>query len=95
MQLENVISKRRDEEEALINKAVQITTGSSTITSITSIGTDTAATTAQEYSMEELEQMRDALKLNMRMHANDLKFHVNGLQTLTSDLIDTVCEAYF
>ena len=52
-------------------------------------------TTAQEYSLDELEQMRDALKLKLQMHANKLKFLVNGRQELSTDLVDTVCEAYF
>jgi hypothetical protein len=29
------------------------------------------------------------------MYANDLKFLINSKQTLSADLVDTVCEAYF
>jgi len=87
MALDRIFQKRKEEEEALIKQA--------TIYSITSLENNKAATTAQEYSLEKLEQMRDTLKLKMQIHANDYKFLINSLQELSGDSIDTVCEAYF
>lgn len=59
------------------------------------MGAGPEVTTAQEYSLDDLERMRDALKTKLQMHANELKFLVNGAQVLHMGLIDTVCEAYF
>lgn len=92
--MEKVVDLRKEEEENLINKAVRINQGQQTISSLGTGGPE-VVTTAQEYSLDELEQMRDSLKLKLQMHANELKFLVNGRQDLSTDLVDTVCEAYF
>ena len=88
--LESVINKRKQEEEALINKAVQLTTAATEITSL-----QTNGPVHHEYSIEDLESMRDQLKASLQKHANSMKFLVNSKQTLSPSLVDTVCEAYF
>ena len=60
--MERVINLRRQEEEILINKAVEVNQGQQTISSL---GVGTEITTAQEFSLDELERLREAFKLKM------------------------------
>ena len=64
-QLDRVLEKKKEEEEALI-------------TSNNNLYTLSANSTTQDYSAEELERLKQALTLNLQVHANQLKMLINS-----------------
>lgn len=69
-QLEKVIAQKRIEEN-------EMQLGGSTLTQLGSTGFPTRAEAGKEFSVEELERLRDALKGNLIMNSNKLKFLLN------------------
>ena len=57
-QLDRVLAQKKEEEDALITNKSAIYTLSA------------ASTQNQDYSAEELERLKEALKLNLQLHAN-------------------------
>ena len=71
MQLEKTIEKKKQEEEDLGKNLFGLTG------SVNSVSTSTLEQSSKQYSIEELERLRNALKENLMMQQNKLKFLFN------------------
>ena len=90
MQLEKTIERKKQEEEDLGKNLFGLTG------SINSVSTSTLDQSSKQYSVEELERLRNALKENLMMQQNKLKFLFNDQNTLVkNEHVDRVCEAFF
>ena len=93
VQLEKVLEQKKQEEDEL---GKNFFGAASTISSVGTSGTVNASSHQKEYSVEELERLRDALKDSLMMQQNKLKFLINSSNTLDKALhCDRVCEAFF
>ena len=70
--LEKVLEQKKQEEEDLGKNFFGISG------SISSVGTTTLEQSSKQYSVEELERLRDALKESLMMQHNKLKFLLNS-----------------
>ena len=71
IQLEKTIEKKKQEEEDLGKNLFGLTG------SVNSVSTSTLEQSSKQYSVEELERLRNALKENLMMQQNKLKFLFN------------------
>lgn len=88
--LEKKVAQKKQEEEELGKNFFGVAA------TISSVGTQNDTSTAKEYSVEELEKLRDALKQSLMLQQNKLKFLINSSSTLNKEEhCDRVCEAFF
>jgi hypothetical protein len=88
--LEKKVAEKKQEEEELGKNFFGVAA------TISSVGTHSVTSSSKEYSVEELEKLRDALKQSLMIQQNKLKFLINSSTTLNKEAhCDHVCEAFF